>query len=61
MRPNKFNNKGKQKTTAITQEDLGSELGDENKIIVMGIKGKQYIISTSSQNCNTTTTPDEKR
>ena len=27
----------------------------------MGIKGKQDIVSTSSQNCNTTTTPDEKR
>jgi len=32
MRPNKFNNKGKQKTTTITQEDLGFESGDENKI-----------------------------
>ena len=62
MRPNKFNNKEKQITTAITQEDLGSESGDENKIIVMGIKGKQHIASTSSQNCNTTTTTlDEKR
>ena len=61
MRPNKFNNKGKHKTTAITQEDLGSESGDENKIIVMGIKGKQDIAHTSSQNCNTTTTLDEKR
>ena len=61
MRPNKFNNKGKQKTTAITQEDLGYESSDENKIIVMGIKGKQDIASTSSQNYNTTTIPDEKR
>ena len=61
MRPNKFNNKGKQKTTVITQEYLGYESGDENKIIVMGIKRKQDIASTSSQNGNTTTTPDEKR
>ena len=27
----------------------------------MGIKGKQDIASTGSQNCNTTTTPNEKR
>lgn len=61
MRPSKFNNKGKQKTTAITQEDLGSEWGDEDKITVMGIKGKQDIARTSSQNRNITTTLDEKR
>ena len=61
MRPNKFNNKGKQKTITITQEDLGFESGDENKITFMGIKGKQDIASTNSQNYNTITAPDEKR
>ena len=43
MRPNKFNNKGKQKTTIITQEDLGSESVDENKIIVMGINENKIL------------------
>ena len=36
----KINNKGKQKTTKTTQQDLGSDLGDETKITAMGIKGK---------------------
>ena len=40
MKPKKFNNKGKQKTTATTQQDLGSNSGDETKITAMGMKGK---------------------
>ena len=31
-RPKKFGNKGKSKTAATTQHDLGSDLGDETKI-----------------------------
>lgn len=48
MRPKKFNNKGKQKTTATNQQDLGSNLGDETKITTMGIKGKASKVSTNS-------------
>ena len=38
LRPKKPNNKGKQKTTAAAQPDLGSDSGDETKIIAMGLK-----------------------
>ena len=38
MRPKKPNNKGKQKTAATTQHDLGSDSGDETKITSMGLK-----------------------
>jgi hypothetical protein len=48
MRPKKFNNKGKPKTTATTQHDLGSDSGDETKITAMGFQGKDSIASTSS-------------
>ena len=37
-RPKFNNNKGKQKTTATTQHDLGKDSGDEIKIIAMGLK-----------------------
>ena len=38
MRPKKPNNKGKHKTAATTQHDLGDDSGDESKIIAMGLK-----------------------
>ena len=50
LRPKKFQKKGKRKTTAIVQQDLGSDSGDETKIIVMGHKGNLSEASTSS--CN---------
>lgn len=37
-RPNRFNNKWKQKTAATTQHDLGEDLGDKSKITSMGLK-----------------------
>ena len=37
MRLNKYN-KGKQKTAATTQHDLGDDLGNESKITSMGLK-----------------------
>ena len=40
MRPKKFNNKGKQKIATTTQQDLGSDLGDETKTTTVGMKGK---------------------
>jgi len=48
MRPKRNNNNGKQKTTATTQQDFGSDSGDETKITTMGLKEKEFIASTSS-------------
>jgi hypothetical protein len=51
-RPKNFGNKGKSKTAATIQHDLGSDSGDETKITVMGYQGKGYIASTSSSSNN---------
>jgi hypothetical protein len=48
LKPTKFGNKEKPKTTATTQTDLGSDSGDETKVTVTGIKGKNSEASTSS-------------
>jgi hypothetical protein len=48
LKPTKFGNKGKPKTTTIAQTNLGSNLGDETKVTVTGIKGKNSEASTSS-------------
>ena len=61
MKPKKFNNKRKQKTTATTQQDLGFESGDETKITAMGIKVKESISSTSISNCHTSTPNEQTR
>ena len=37
-RPEFNNNKGKQKTAATTQHELGEDSGDETKITAMGLK-----------------------
>lgn len=60
MKLKRNNNKGKQKTTTTTQQDLGSDLGDETKITSIGLKGKQPIASTSSLDWQNET-PNEKR
>lgn len=60
MRQEINNNKGKQKTTATTQQDLGSDLGDETKITTMRLKAKESIANTSSFNSQNET-PNEKR
>lgn len=44
MLPKKLKDKGKQKTTKIIQQDLGSNSRNDTKITTMGSKG----ISTSS-------------
>jgi hypothetical protein len=46
-RPKNFSHKGKTKTTATTQRDLGSDSGDETNITTMGFQGKDCIASTS--------------
>jgi hypothetical protein len=48
LKPKKFINKGKPKTTTTTQTDLGSDSGDETKVTVTEIKGKNSETSTSS-------------
>jgi hypothetical protein len=49
-RPKKFGNKGKSKTAATIQHDLGSDLGDETNITAMGYQGRGSIASTSNLN-----------
>ena len=60
MKPKKFNNKGKQKTVATTQHDLGSNSRDETNITSIGFKGKDSISNTSSSNSNLNETQHEK-
>jgi hypothetical protein len=60
-RPKKFGNKGKSKTIATIQHDLGSDSGDETNITAMGYQGKGSIASTSSSsNNNLNVTRQEK-
>ena len=59
MRIKKFNNKGKQKTTATTQHYLGSDSGDETKISAMVTKGKEVVARTISSH-NQDNTPNEE-
>jgi hypothetical protein len=60
-RPKKFGNKGKSKTAATIQHDLGSDSGDETKITAMGYQGNGSIASTSSSsNNNLNVTRQEK-
>jgi hypothetical protein len=62
-RPKKFgnNNKGKSKTAATVQHDLGSDSGDETKITTMGYQGNGSNASTSSSsNNNINVTQQEK-
>jgi hypothetical protein len=47
-RPKNFSHKGKPKTIATTQHDLGFDSGDETNITTMGFHGKGSIASTSS-------------
>jgi hypothetical protein len=60
-RPKKFGNKGKSKTAATIQHDLGFDSGDETKITTMGYQGNGSIASTSSSsNDNLNVTLQEK-
>jgi hypothetical protein len=45
-RPKKLSHKGKQKTTATVQHDLGSNSGDETKITSMGFLSKKNLEET---------------
>ena len=48
LKPNNFGGNGKQKTVARTQQDLGSNLGDEELIKVVGLQGKSSVNASSS-------------
>jgi hypothetical protein len=45
-----FGGKGKTKTISTVQQDLGSNLGDEVKITVVGVQGKDSLHASSSSN-----------
>jgi hypothetical protein len=45
-----FGGKGKTKTVATVQQDLGSDSGDEGKITVVGVQGKYSLHASSSSN-----------
>jgi hypothetical protein len=42
--------KGKTKTIAIVQQDLGSDLGDKENIIAVGVQGKYSLHASSNSN-----------
>jgi hypothetical protein len=49
-RPKQFGGKGKTKTIATVQQDLGSDSGDEGKITMVGVQGKYSFHASSSSN-----------
>ena len=61
LRPKKQNNKGKQKMTATTQHELGSDFGEETNISAMVSKGKEIVASTSSSHSQNNTPNEESR
>jgi hypothetical protein len=51
LKTKKYANQGrKNTTTTIVQVDMGSESRDETKILTMGIRGINFVASTSSSN-----------
>jgi hypothetical protein len=49
-KPKQFGGKGKTKTIATVQQDLGSDSEDEGKIIMIGVQGKYSLHASSSSN-----------
>jgi hypothetical protein len=49
-KPKQFGGKGKTKSIAIVQQDLGSNLGDEGNIKTVGVQGKYSLHASSSSN-----------
>ena len=49
-RPKQFGGKGKTKTVATVQQDLGSDSGDEGNITTVGVQGKDSLHASSSSN-----------
>lgn len=69
LRPKKLNNKGKQKTNTVVQQYLGSDSGDESKIVATATKGKavantskeEVMVSTNTTNNSNNASNEEKR
>jgi hypothetical protein len=59
-RSKQFGGKGKPKTVAIVQQDIGSNSGDEEKIAVVGVQGKDFLHASSNSN-NESHDDDRKR
>jgi hypothetical protein len=49
-RPKQFGGKGKTNTITIVQQDVGSDLGDEKRIIAVEVQGKDSLYTSSSSN-----------
>jgi hypothetical protein len=47
LRPKQFGGRGKPKTIATVQRDLGSNSGDEERIVTVGMQGKDYFYACS--------------
>jgi len=69
LRPKKSNNKGKQKTNIVVQQDLGFDSGDESKIAATITKGKamskankeEFVASTNVANNSNNASNEENR
>jgi hypothetical protein len=49
LKPKKYANQGRNNTTVvIVQVDLGSDYGDETRVVAMGIRGINFVASNSS-------------
>jgi hypothetical protein len=49
-KPKQFGGKGKTKTVATVQQDPSSDSGDEGKITMVGVQGKDSLHASSSSN-----------
>jgi hypothetical protein len=49
-KPKQFGGKGKTKTIATMQQDIGSDSGDEGNITPVGVQGKYSLHASSSSN-----------
>jgi hypothetical protein len=49
-RPKTFSGKGKMKTIATVQQDIGSDLGEEGNITTVGVQGKDSLHASSNSN-----------
>ena len=69
LRPKKFNNKGKHKTNAVVQQDLGFDSSDESNIAAIVTKGKamektrkeEAVASTSAKNNSNNVSNEENK
>jgi hypothetical protein len=58
LRPKRFGGKGKRKTIATVQQDLGFDSGDETQITVVGVQG---ILSSHASSSSSIPSPNSER